>query len=283
MEKIIEVSNLSYRYNQNKSRSLSNVSFSVNKGEFFSIIGPNNSGKSTLCNALVGLIPHFFVGAKKGQVKIKNIDVEKTETGILSTMIGLVFPNPFNQLSYTTETVREELAYGLGNRGVPREVMLKKITKVGKKVSIQELLDRHPLKLSGGQVQRVVFGSTYILEPEILILDECTTQLDPMGAEKLMEIIKELNSEGVTIVMVDHDMERVAKYADNVMILKNGEVCDIGTPREIFTEENSKKYHIELPTYVRLSYALRKKGYWKGETCLTEAEALNMLQKVNLL
>lgn len=159
MKAIVEVTNLSYRYNQSSERSLNNVSFTVNQGEFFAIIGPNASGKSTLCNALVGLIPHFFVGAKSGTVVIGGVDIDTSDIGHLSTTAGLVFQNPFNQLSYTTETVREELAYGLGNRGVPREEMLEKIADVAKTVNLEELLEKNPLELSGGQVQRVAFGS----------------------------------------------------------------------------------------------------------------------------
>jgi energy-coupling factor transport system ATP-binding protein len=282
METIVEVSNLSYRYNQSSKRSLDDVSFTVEKGEFFAIIGPNSSGKSTLCNALVGLIPHFFVGTKKGKVALKGIDVDTSDIGYLSTIAGLVFQNPFNQLSYTTETVAEELAYGLGNRGVPRDEMLVKITEVAKKVNIEALLDKNPLELSGGQVQRVAFGSTYILEPELLVLDECTTQLDPIGSEELVRIIKRLNADGVTVIMVDHDMERVAKYADRVMILNEGKVVAIGTPREIFTKEHAANHHIELPEFVKLSYAMIEKGYWQGEIALTEAEALNMLKEASI-
>lgn len=280
MKKIVEVSHLSYRYNQSKERSLDDVSFSVNEGEFFAIVGPNAAGKSTLCNALVGLIPHFFVGAMAGRVIINGVDVADTDIGSLSLIAGLVFQNPFNQLSYTTETVSEELAYGLGNRGFPRSEMLTKIHNVARKVDITHLLERNPLELSGGQVQRVAFGSTYILEPKILVLDEYTTQLDPIGSEKLTEIVKRLNAEGVTVIMVDHDMERVAKYADRVLVLKDGSVGAIGTPREIFTRKNSDQFGIELPEVVKLSHLMIEKGYWQGEVALTESEALAMITEV---
>ena len=280
MKPMIEVSDLSYRYNQSKQRSLSHINFTVEEGEFFFIIGPNSSGKSTLCNALVGLIPHFFVGAKSGSIKIQEIDVDESTIGELSSIIGLVFQNPFNQLSYTTETVAEELAYGLGNRGTSREEMIKKIADVAEQVSLTNLLNKNPLELSGGQVQRVVFGSTYILFPKILVLDECTTQLDPIGSEELMNIIKSLNSQGITIIMVDHDMERVARYADRMMILNEGKVSAIGTPRQLFTKENAEKYQIDLPDFVALSYELMEKGYSDGTIALTESEALEMMRRL---
>ncbi|WP_265457934.1 energy-coupling factor ABC transporter ATP-binding protein [Enterococcus sp. HY326] len=282
MENIIEISNLSYRYNQSSHRSLDSVSFNVKRGEFLAIIGPNASGKSTLCNALVGLIPYFFVGAKEGKVLVNGKNVDETDISDLSAVAGLVFQNPFNQLSYTTETVAEELAYGLGNRGVAREEMLKKIDEVAKRISLTDLLNQNPLELSGGQVQRVAFGSTFILEPQILVLDEFTTQLDPRGSDELMQLIKSLNQEGVTIIIVDHDMERVAKYANRVLVLNEGRVMQIGTPREVFTKENAKKYQIDLPEFVKLSYLLKEKNYWQGEIAFTEKEALNMLKEIKL-
>ncbi|MHC5228714.1 energy-coupling factor ABC transporter ATP-binding protein [Enterococcus sp. LJL99] len=280
MKPIIEVSDLSYRYNQSKERSLDHISFTVEEGEFFFIIGPNSAGKSTLCNALVGLIPHFFVGAKSGSIKIQGNNVDESTIGELSTVIGLVFQNPFNQLSYTTETVAEELAYGLGNRGISREEMIRKIDIVAEQVALTDFLNKDPLELSGGQVQRVAFGSTYILFPKILVLDECTTQLDPIGSEKLMSIIKRLNAQGVTVIMVDHDMERVAKYADRILILNEGKVGAIGTPRQLFTQENAKKYQIDLPNFVKLSYALQEHGYSNETIALTEAEALDMMRRL---
>ncbi|WP_239644685.1 energy-coupling factor ABC transporter ATP-binding protein [Enterococcus crotali] len=163
---IVEAKNFSYRYNQTKKRALKNLDFQVEEGSFFCIIGANGSGKSTLCNALVGLIPHYFVGKKAGEIIIDGLKTETSTIAELSTRIGLVFQNPFNQLSYTAGTVAEELAYGLGNRGIAREEMHQKVDYVAKLMRIDQLLSNNPLELSGGQVQRVAFGSTFILEPK---------------------------------------------------------------------------------------------------------------------
>ena len=174
---VVDVKDFSFKYRQTKHKALKNVSFQVEEGSFFCIIGSNGSGKSTLCNALVGLIPHYFVGKMSGSVTIDGSVVEDSTIADLSTKIGLVFQNPFNQLSYTAGTVAEELAYGLGNRGIPREEMIKKVDTVAKLMRIDHIIHKNPLELSGGQVQRVAFGSTFIMEPKILVLDECTTQL----------------------------------------------------------------------------------------------------------
>ena len=185
---VLEVKDLKFKYRDAKRRVLNGLNFQVKKGEFLCIIGQNGSGKSTLCNALVGLIPYYFTGKLKGQIFVDGVDTQESSIAELSSKIGLVFQNPFNQLSYTAGSVAEELAYGLGNKGIPREDMLKKVEYVAKLMRIDHIIHKNPLELSGGQVQRVAFGSTFIMEPSILVLDECTTQLDPLGSEEIFDI-----------------------------------------------------------------------------------------------
>lgn len=276
---IVEVKNFSYRYNQTKKRALKNLDFQVEEGSFFCIIGANGSGKSTLCNALVGLIPHYFVGKKAGEIIIDGLKTETSTIAELSTRIGLVFQNPFNQLSYTAGTVAEELAYGLGNRGIAREEMHQKVDYVAKLMRIDQLLSNNPLELSGGQVQRVAFGSTFILEPKILVLDECTTQLDPLGGDELFSIVKKLNQNGVTVIMVDHDMERVAQNADKIMVLSEGEIVAIDTPQKIFEDPVITTYGIDVPDYVKLSKALAEKNYTDHAIEITEEPTIALVKE----
>ncbi|MCA5011801.1 MULTISPECIES: energy-coupling factor ABC transporter ATP-binding protein [unclassified Enterococcus] len=278
-EPVVTVNNFSYRYNQTKTRALKNLTFQVEAGSFFCIVGGNGSGKSTLCNALVGLIPHYFVGKKAGEIIIDGLKTEAATIAELSTRIGLVFQNPFNQLSYTAGTVAEELAYGLGNRGVPRTEMLKKVETVSKLMHIDHILSKNPLELSGGQVQRVAFGSTFILEPKILVLDECTTQLDPMGSDEIFAIVKRLNQNGITVIMVDHDMERVAKNADQIMVLSEGEIQMIGNPKDVFEFLEQTDLGIEVPDYVKISRILQQKGYTKAEITWTEEETIRLVKE----
>lgn len=276
---ILKVKNFSFIYNQTTQKVLNNVNFCVEQGSFFCMIGSNGSGKSTLCNSLVGLIPHYFLGEISGEVWVDDIDVKKSNIGELSQKIGLVFQNPFNQLSYTAGTVAEELAYGLGNRGIPREEMVKKVEYVSQLMRIDHILSKNPLELSGGQVQRVAFGSTFILEPEILVLDECTTQLDPLGAEEIFKIIKKLNQSGITVIAVDHDMERVAKYADKVLVLNKGEVVKIDSPERVFTDPELEHYGIYPPDYVKLSQILKERGYTDRESAITEEQSIQMVKE----
>lgn len=258
---VIDVKDFSFKYRDTKHKALNKVNFQVEEGSFFCIIGSNGSGKSTLCNALVGLIPHYFVGKMSGSITVDGTSTEDSTIAELSEKIGLVFQNPFNQLSYTAGTVAEELAYGLGNRGVPREEMEKKVEYVAKLMRIDHIIHKNPLELSGGQVQRVAFGSTFIMEPKILVLDECTTQLDPLGSEEIFDIVKDLNKNGITVVMVDHEMERVARCADQIMVLEKGKVVAIDEPKKIFGNPEIVSHHIGVPDYVNICNALKEKGY----------------------
>ena len=277
---VLEVKDLKFKYRDAKKRVLNGLNFQVKKGEFLCIIGQNGSGKSTLCNALVGLIPYYFAGKLKGQVLVDGIDTQESTIAELSSKIGLVFQTPFNQLSYTAGSVAEELAYGLGNKGVPREKMVKKVEYVAKLMRIDHIIHKNPLELSGGQVQRVAFGSTFIMEPGILVLDECTTQLDPLGSEEIFDIVKELNKNGVTVIMVDHDMERVARCADRILVLDSGEQVALDTPQNIFGNPDVMAHHIGAPDYVAITRELKERGLYDGPVKVIEEDTIELVREV---
>ena len=277
---VLEVKDLKFKYRDAKKRVLNGLNFQVKKGEFLCIIGQNGSGKSTLCNALVGLIPYYFAGKLKGQVLVDGNDTQESTIAELSSKIGLVFQNPFNQLSYTAGSVAEELAYGLGNKGVPREKMVKKVEYVAKLMRIDHIIHKNPLELSGGQVQRVAFGSTFIMEPGILVLDECTTQLDPLGSEEIFDIVKELNKNGVTVIMVDHDMERVARCADRILVLDSGEQVALDTPQNIFGNPDVMAHHIGAPDYVAITRELKERGLYDGPVKVIEEDTIELVREV---
>lgn len=279
MKEVVQVDHFSFTYQDANGPSLSDVSLTVHEGEFLCVVGANGAGKTTLCNSLVGLIPHYFSGSSQGCVRVNGVDTAHSSVADLSNYIGLVFQNPFNQLTYASGTVAEELAYGLGNRGISRDEMRRRVKLVSQLMHIEDLLDRDPLELSGGQVQRVAFGSTFIMEPNILVLDECTTQLDPLGASEIFEIVKQLNTAGVTVIMVDHDMERVAQYADTVVVMDAGQVVLSGSPREVFALSDLDRYGIDAPEYVKLSKGLEKSGLANGELAITYDESVTMAKK----
>lgn len=276
----LEVTDMGFTYQDAPHKVLDGISFQVEEGEFFCIIGQNESGKSTLCNALTGLIPHFFAGELVGDVTVFGENTRQSSVAKMASKVGLVFQNPFNQLSYTTTSVAEELAYGLGNMGVPREEMRRRVQEVAKLMRIDMLLNRNPLELSGGQVQRVAIGSAFVMQPRILVLDECTAQLDPLGSDEVYEVVSRLNEQGITIVAVDHDMERVAKYADHVLILDKSRQVTCGTPREVFSRSDLAEYNIEAPDYTRLTNQFRALGWWDGQPALREEEAIEAVKGV---
>lgn len=226
------------------------------------------------------MIPYYFSGKLKGQVLVDGIDTQESSIAELSSKIGLVFQNPFNQLSYTAGSVAEELAYGLGNKGVPREEMVKKVEYVAKLMRIDHIIHKNPLELSGGQVQRVAFGSTFIMEPSILVLDECTTQLDPLGSEEIFDIVKELNKNGVTVIMVDHDMERVARCADRILVLDAGEQVALDTPQNIFGSPEIMSHHIGAPDYVAITRELKERGLYDGPVKVIEEDTIELVREV---
>lgn len=280
MTAAVEVNDFSFRYRGDNQYAVRHLDFAIRQGEFFCVVGANGSGKSTLCNALVGLVPHYFAGKTRGQIVVDGTTAGESTVADLSRTIGLVFQNPFNQLSYTAGSVAEELAYGLGNHGVERSEMMQRVDAVARLMHIEHILHRNPLELSGGQVQRVALGSVFILEPRILVLDECTTQLDPLGAEEIFDVVRRLNDDGVTIVMVDHDMERVARCADTVMVLHQGEIAALGTPREVFTSPALREHGINAPDYVNISHALVESGWDIPDIEITEEPTVAMVRSL---
>jgi energy-coupling factor transport system ATP-binding protein len=280
MAEVLQVRNLSFKYSSASERALADVSFSVDRGELLCIIGASGAGKSTLSRALVGLIPHFFPGKMDGDVFVLGENTKGLEVHNIAQRVGLVFESPFNQLSYSTMTVAEELAFGLGNIGIERSEMKKRVERVAEKVGITSLLNKEPTSLSGGEVQRVAIGSVLVMEPDILVLDEPTAQLDPIGTQNVFDIVKDLNEEGMTTILAGHEMERIAAYADRVLLLSHGEIRLLGTPREVFTSSKFEGLDLALPQYTSLSKELSQRGLWNGRWALTEEEAQAMVKEV---
>lgn len=182
----IKVENLKYRYPNTTKLALDGLDFEIEKGSFIGIVGENGAGKSTLCQAFNGLIPGFFKGAYGGKVLIEDTEVAKTTVSKLCQKVGLVFQNPFNQLSGAKETVFEEIAFGLQNFGVPKEEMISRVDEVMELLDIAAYRDRNPFDLSGGQMQRVALAGILAMKPEVIVLDEPTSQLDPAGSEEVL-------------------------------------------------------------------------------------------------
>ncbi len=252
---LIEVKDLKYRYPGTKKLALNDVSFSAEKGEFIGIAGENGAGKSTLSQALLGLIPQFYKGAYGGSVRISGMDARTTPVSSLCRHVGLVFQNPFNQLSGAKSTVYDEVGYGLQNLGFPPEEIRRRIEAVLRCFGIWEYRDRNPFDLSGGQLQRVAISSVLAMQPDVLILDEPTSQLDPAGSEEVFHVVDELKKTGITILMIEQKMEKLAHYCDRILLMHQGKLVDFDTPRRIFSRDDLYNLGVNPPSYTAFARA----------------------------
>ena len=252
----IRIENLKYRYPHTKKLALDGITCEIKQGEFIGVIGRNGSGKSTFCQALTGLVPNFYIGAYGGKVFIDNIKVDTVGVEEICQKVGLVFQNPFNQVTGAKLTVYEEIAFGLENLGIPRDEMIRRVDEAMELLDIAKYKDRHPFDLSGGQMQRMAIASIIAMQPEVIILDEPTSQLDPQGSEEVFQAVQKLSKKGITIIMVEHKIEKIAAYSDRVILLDEGKLIDMDTPQKIFSKENLHEYGVEAPIFTKICKGL---------------------------
>ncbi len=274
---IIETKNLTYTYPGGTKPSISDVSIKVEKGEFVLITGPSGCGKTTLCRCFNGLIPHFYQGELKGEISVAKNDTTKLQTHVMAKHVGLVFQNPENQLFALS--IEKDVAFGLENLGAPREEIRKRVDWALKQTDIYDLRERSPHEVSGGQQQRVAIAAVLAMQPEIIVLDEPTSFLDPLSAEKIFEVIRELNKNlGITVVLVEHRLDLTAKYADHIIIMDEGKVCFDGNPREILSTEETRLIGVGIPKATLLYQLLRKEGInLRNVTPLSSEELATLL------
>lgn len=259
---LIEVENLKYKYPHAGRLALDGLDFQVEKGEFIGVLGENKAGKSTLCQALMGLVPTLLGGAYGGRVIIDGLDAAKTPVSQLCRKVGLVFQNPFNQLSGARDTVFGEVAFGLQNLGVPRADILERVDRSLELLEIESCRDRNPFDLSGGQIQRAAIASILAMEPEVLVLDEPTSQLDPQGSEDVFRVVERLASSGITIIMVEQKMEKLASHCDRLLLLHEGKQVAYASPEILFSRNDLGIFGIEPPVYTQVSraFSVKDKG-----------------------
>ena len=247
---IIEFSNVTYTYPDMEAPVFEELSLSIPEGSFTLVIGPSGSGKSTLLRCLNGLVPHFTGGAIRGRIRVAGRDPVALGPRGMSDCVGFVFQDP--EAQFVIGEVEEELAFAMENMGLPEIIMRRRIEEVLDQLNIAPLRRRRISTLSGGERQRVAIGAALTLQPQILVLDEPTSQLDPQAAEEVLTYLQKLNQDlGLTIVLAEHRLERVLQYADQVLYLPgNGQPPAYGTPREVMA-------HAELaPPLVALGRAL---------------------------
>lgn len=251
----LSTENLSFTY-PDGTRALKNINIEIEKGEKVAIIGPNGAGKSTLFSHFNGLTE-----PTSGCVKIegKPISFEKDELLKVRQKVGIVFQDPNDQLF--APTVKEDIAFGPMNLGLSYDEVEKRVEDALKMVGMENYEDKTPHHLSGGQQKRIAIAGIIAMKPELMILDEPTAGLDPDGVEKVLNIMNQLNEEGMTLILSSHDIDMISKYADKIFVLYNGEIIESGNKNKIFSDmELLKKAHLRTPITTEILYNLKESG-----------------------
>lgn len=271
MENIIEVRNLKYKYdNESENYTLNDVSFQVKKGEWLSIVGHNGSGKSTTVRLIDGLLE-----AESGDIIISGDKLTVENVWEKRRQIGMVFQNPDNQ--FVGATVEDDVAFGLENQGLDYDLMVERVQQALELVGMQDFKEREPARLSGGQKQRVAVAGVVALRPDIIILDEATSMLDPEGRLDLIQTVKKIkDSNQLTVISITHDLDEIA-LSDCVLVMKEGQVESTATPRELFSREDLEELGLDQPFVNQVKAALRQSGFSLPDSYLTEKELQDQL------
>ena len=275
-----KIENVNYKYPLEEKQALKNINIEIKKGEFWAVIGKNGSGKTTFCNMLRRFVPDFYKGELTGKIMLEDKELKDYSQKELVQKIGFVFQNPFTQISGVKDTVFEEIAYGLENLGLKKEEIIFKVEKILKLLEIEKLRDRNPYDLSGGQKQRVALASIIAMDPDILVIDEPTSQLDPKGTEDIFKIINLMANEGKTIILVEHKLELIAEYAQNILVLDEGEVILSGKAEEVLNNKILLEKEIGMTQYSILAYELEKaRKVELKEIPITKEKTVELLKK----
>lgn len=272
MKPIIEMKNITFRYQvEDTIPALNDVSLSIHQGEWIAIIGHNGSGKSTLAKTINGLLL-----PESGTIEINGQEVNEKNIWDIRRNVGMVFQNPDNQ--FVGSTVEDDVAFGLENQGIPREEMLVRVKESLEQVRMAEFMKKEPSRLSGGQKQRVAIAGIVALRPNVIILDEATSMLDPEGRLEVIATVKKIKEENnLTVLSITHDIDEAAN-ANRIFVMKKGELIQEGTPEEIFSAgEKLIELGLDLPFPERLKAALKQSGLKVPEEYMTEERMVGWL------
>ena len=250
-----------YRYPDTTDYVLDGIDIVVQPGDWLGIVGATNAGKSTLCYAAMGLATEFFHGRLIGEIEVLGTEVRRQKVIERSKRVGMLFQNPFTQISGARERVDDEVAFGPENHGLEPALVKARVAEALQQVGLSELRDRHPLDLSGGQLQRLALASLLAMHPELLLLDEPTSQLDPAGTKELFAALSRLHAAGVTIVMVEQKLEAVAELCGRVVALAKGRILADGTPAQVFNQA-AVQQQVGAPIYARLAAGVGLAAPW---------------------
>jgi len=274
MSNIISIEDVHYEYIGNEGiKALDGVSLTINQGEWVSIIGPNGSGKSTLAKTINGLIM-----PDHGQVTVGGLQLDEKNIWSIRKMVGMVFQNPDNQ--FVGSTVEDDVAFGLENLGIPREEMIDRVRNSLEKVGMLKFADREPARLSGGQKQRVAIAGIIALQPDVMILDESTSMLDPSGRKEVLETVKEVkDEENLSVLSITHDIDEAAA-SNRILIMQAGKLVTEGTPKDIFSYgDKLLSMGLDLPFPEKLKSSLKRMNVDVPDEYVTEEGMVDWLWK----
>ncbi|BAK95580.1 energy-coupling factor ABC transporter ATP-binding protein [Tetragenococcus halophilus] len=272
MEPIISLKNITFRYQADQIQpALQDLSLTVNKGEWVAIIGHNGSGKSTLAKTINGLLL-----PEKGNISVGQLELNEENIWTIRKMVGMVFQNPDNQ--FVGATVEDDVAFGMENQGIPREEMVPRVKEALEQVKLTDFATKEPARLSGGQKQRVAIAGILALRPDIIILDEATSMLDPEGRQEVISILKEVKEKyQLTVLSITHDIDEAAN-ANRILVMREGQLMDEGTPAQIFSQgPNLIEKGLDLPFPEKLKQSLKDRGVSVPEKYLTEEGMVDWL------
>ena len=258
----IKIQNLTVQYlgMDENEKALDSVSLEIEQGEFVAILGAHGAGKTTLCLSINGIVPNMIAADMYGNIEVAGQVPPKIPVRELATKVGSVFDNPEFQMSQLT--VFEEVALGLQNLGVDKETIEKNISGALEMVGLKGFEERSPFEISGGQQQRLAMASALSMKPEILVLDEPTSNLDPIGKEEVFTVTRKINQEeGLTVVIAEHEVEVIAEFADTIILLEEGKISKAGTPQEVFPElvDIQKDVGVRVPQVTEFASKAPKK------------------------
>ncbi|EEP3754333.1 energy-coupling factor ABC transporter ATP-binding protein [Listeria monocytogenes] len=274
-ESFVRLEHVFYKYEDTEKYAVKDVSISAQKGEWVALVGHNGSGKSTIAKLLNGLL-----FPEDGLIKIGHFVLSEKNIWEIRRQVGMVFQNPDNQ--FVGATVQDDVAFGLENHGVPHDTMVERVESALNEVGMQSYALHEPAGLSGGQKQRVAIAGVLALQPDVIILDEATSMLDPRGRAEVMETIRIMREqEDITVISITHDLDEVL-FADRVIVMNKGEIHSEGTPKEIFQQADAmREIGLGVPFIIELQEKLVAGGFETGSTVLSEGALLDQLWKLN--
>ena len=269
----IKIEDLTVQYLEQEENALDKISLEVEEGEFVAILGAHGAGKTTLCLSINGIVPNMINADMFGKIEVAGEIPPNIPVRELASKVGSVFDNPEFQMSQLT--VFEEVALGLQNLGVDKDTIIENITTSLELVGLAGFEERSPFEISGGQQQRLAMASALSMKPQILVLDEPTSNLDPIGKEEVFTVTRKINQEeGLTVIIAEHEVEVIAEYADKVILLEQGKITQVGTPEELFPNIVDIQSNVGVRIPQITDFASRVPDKFKGSIPVTVDKAI---------